>query len=173
MTQLECKADTRILLDNLVSRLYSLQMRVTDVAAALRQQWVEDEKELHRVLDEQNQVRVAHIRYMNLEDEAQRKSARLRRLAAFLVNKGDWEVAFKAGDLGIDVQLFEDKIPLWEAVAELLRHTSEIRIVDLHLLLRELYDKNVSRQAIDSALETHSEVFKFRRAGRDKFVSLK
>jgi hypothetical protein len=165
-------SDSTISLDKVYSLVYKNHMRIQDVAQALRQQWKDNEQELHRIRDEQNKLRAAHIRFLNLEEEAKRKTATLQRVGVLLARQGNWNVEAEGVKLGLDVD-FLGEISLWEALAEFLKLTGEIRVVDLHLALRELYDKNVTRQAIESAMRTHSDLFKFRRLGREVFIALK
>jgi microsomal dipeptidase-like Zn-dependent dipeptidase len=165
--------DSTTCLDNVYSLLYKNGMRIQDVAQALRQQWKDNEQELHRIRDEQNKLRAAHIRFLNLEEEAKRRMTTLQRVGALLTRQGVWSIETDGAKLGLDFDIFSDEISLWETLAEFLKLTGEIRVVDLHLALRELYDKNVTRQAIESAMRTHSDLFKFKRSGREVFVSLK
>ncbi|MFY9979373.1 MAG: hypothetical protein WA252_10140 [Candidatus Sulfotelmatobacter sp.] len=160
-------------LDRVYSLLYKNGMRIQDVQEALRQQWKDNEQELHRIRDEQNKLRAAHIRFLNLEEEAKRRMATLQRVGVLLAQRGEGEIEANARKLGLDGIDFLSDISLWEVLVEFLKLTGEIRVVDLHLALRELYSKDVTRQAIESAMRTHSELFKFKRSGREVFVSLK
>lgn len=172
MESVDRNSESTTSIDNVYSMLYKRGVRIQDIASGLRQQWQDNEKDLQRIHNEQSELRPAYIRYLNLEEEAKRKMTRLRRLAILLQTQKDWEPAEQAAKIGMDIDLF-DEIALWEAISEILRLTGEVRVVDLHLLLRKLYSENVSRQAIESALLTHAELFRFRRAEREKFVALK
>jgi len=167
------KSESTTIVDKVYSLLYTTGMRVQDVAQALRQQWEDNQRELHRIRDEQNELRAAHIRYLNLEEEAKRKIVTLQRVGVLLGRQGDWDVEKEAKKLGLDIDVIFADIALWEVLAEVLKLTGEIRVVDLHLVLQEVYIESVTRQAMESAMRTHSELFKFRRSGREVFVSLK
>src|SRR5712671_1114588 len=138
------------------SQLYKRNMpRIQDVSHALHQQWEADEKDLAAILDEQKKLRAAHIRFMNLEEEAKQKTERLRRLAVILSKKNDSFDYIKTLDYVYTEGSF-DEIPLWETITEVLRQTGELRVVDLNTIIDGLLG-DTSRQAIDSALATHSK----------------
>jgi predicted metal-dependent hydrolase len=62
--------------------------------------------------------------------------------------------------------------PLWKVIREFARQVIEIRIVEIEIRLKT-YGYSVSRQAIESAIDTHEDVFRSARKGRERFVSLK
>lgn len=170
-------SDTTKYLTYVGSRLYKRIMpRKQDVVHALREQLEADAAALHKILDEQNSLRAAHIRFMDLEDEARQKMPRLKRLAVLLTCQGQFDIAKKTKPFGIaEVDVLADvlkEIPLWEAIAEILRQTGELQVVDLNQLLNEIVGQT-SRQAIDSALATHSKEFQIKRRARETFVSLR
>jgi len=65
-----------------------------------------------------------------------------------------------------------DDLPLWEAIAAILEQVSPIQICELQHLLDQ-FEKKVSRQAIESAIATHKELFETHTRSREKFVHLK
>lgn len=169
-------------IDNLASRLYKpIMPRLQDVLHALRTQWNEDEKALEAALEEQNKLRASYIRFMDLQEQIKQRTERLRRVGLLLFDsditptKDIAAMQATARRLGIQLDEFEavfGGVPLWTVIAELLRHTGELQVVDLHTILHNCGEK-VSRQAVESALETHANEFRIRRRGREKFVSLK
>jgi len=166
--------ESTIHLTAIESRLYKRIMpRKQDVVHALREQLDADAKALTKVLDEQNSLRAAHIRFMNLQEDARQKMARVKRLTALLADLPD--TASKAKQFGIMVEdpIF-DETPLWEKIVEVLRQTGELQVVDLHQVLNEIITSyEVTRQSLESALTTHSKEFQIKRRGREKYVSLK
>ena len=163
--------DSRNNLTCLESALYKGNVpRSQDIIAALKAQFEEDSSALEKIFDEQNELRKAYARFRALDDDAKRRTKRLRQTVALLSATRNWSAVKALGKLGIDTVVMG--LPLWESMAEILRHTQEIQIVDLHMILRELKIET-SRQAIESALETHAELFEIKRVGREKFVSLK
>jgi hypothetical protein len=168
----KCNSESTNILTTVESRLYKRFMpRIKDVLHGLTEQLDEDIKALDNLLDEQNKLRSAHIRFMNLEEESNQKLTRVKRLATML--SGVPETAAKTKRFGIAVEP-NDTMPLWELIIEVLRQTGELQVVDLHQLLAcGLIDDNVSRQGIESALAKHSKAFEIKRRGREKFVSLK
>lgn len=62
---------------------------------------------------------------------------------------------------------------LWKAAREYLRMAGESKVGDIQDFLNWIGLEDVTRQAIESALKRHSEVFVVKRKGREKYVALK
>lgn len=66
-----------------------------------------------------------------------------------------------------------DTMPLWIALREYLSAAGESKVGEIEEFLQWLEFPNVRRQSIESALRRHPEVFRVRKRGREKFISLK
>lgn len=168
------KLDTRKYVDNLHSPLHnSVVIRVSDITRALEQRLKADLSELRDIRKEQDKLRKEWMRYSDLDVQAKRTEERLRRTVGILGDDamGDIEDA-EESDLVRSFVISLTDLTLWEVILGVLEQNGEIQIYELQHVLEQL-GKKVSRQAIESAIATHKELFSIRTRGRDKFVSLR
>jgi len=66
-----------------------------------------------------------------------------------------------------------DGLSLWEAMREYLQYVPEARIAEMEDFFEAVGMPNANRQAMESALKRHKDVFKRRKDGREKYISLK
>ncbi len=181
------KRDSRNNLTNLDSTLHNIRVaRFMDIVDGLTRQVKTDAQEIHSMNNKMNELRTAYQKYRELAEQIKAKDERTR-IAVGLISAvhhddpaedydRDEKLAKLCEDAGIPVteilQAEAWKAPLWKIVREIVRQTPEIQIVELENALRELGVKT-SRQAIESAIETHRKEFKIVKRGRDKFISLK
>ncbi len=72
------------------------------------------------------------------------------------------------------VEALRLETPLWMMMEEYLHHVPEARLTDMQDFLQSSVQiKEANRYAMESALKRHPDVFKVRKKGREKFVSLK
>ncbi|HUA16126.1 MAG TPA: hypothetical protein VMG31_12580 [Verrucomicrobiae bacterium] len=151
-------------------------IRFADIAKRLNQQYDEDDKQLLKNYSEQNALRPSVIRFHDLEREAKAREERMARIISIL---GDEKFDDTLKDLRrgedvskkIAVNTYE-RLPLWMAMQAILEQTGEILVIDLQDAL-EYFKMKASRQAIESALASHKEIFETKMRTGDKFVSLK
>ena len=151
-------------------------IRFADIQKRLDQQYVEDAKQLRKNYTEQNKLRSSVLRFQDLEREAKAREERMARII-MLVGEEKYEDTIKALRGGEDMSKeiavnIDDKLPLWRAMQAVVEQTGEIQVVDLQDAL-EYFKIKSSRQAIESALASHREMFETKTRGREKFVSLK
>jgi hypothetical protein len=149
---------------------------IDDIRDSLQDQIVAGGKELAKIKGEMKRLRAAHHRYLDLMERAKRTEERLLATAYVLYEDRYSDVEsikeFLA-ERGVHVEpITRQKHNLWMAMREIVRQVPQIQVVELELLLRRL-NRKVSRAAIESALETHKDVFHISRKGRQKFVALK
>jgi hypothetical protein len=65
------------------------------------------------------------------------------------------------------------ELPLWRAVREYLLIAGEAKVRDVQDFLGAMEFEKIGRQAIESALRSHGNVFRVVKRGRDKYISLK
>ncbi|HZR30950.1 MAG TPA: hypothetical protein VFA76_03735 [Terriglobales bacterium] len=65
------------------------------------------------------------------------------------------------------------ELNLWEVLAYYLEATTEARVPDIQQFLAHAGVRKITKQAIESALRTHADIFNIRLEGREKFISLK
>jgi len=175
------KPESTIESRNLLTRIESESsiqsvIRLKDFTKALAAQIKTDAAALEKNYAEQNKLREYFIRFRNLEREAQRTDERMKRTVSLLGTEQFATVKdqMKGGyDLSRAITLnAADELPLWQAIVTIAEHISPVHVIDIEHILEHCGRKS-SRQAIDSALNTHKDVFEIKLRGREKFVSLK
>lgn len=145
------------------------------VVSRLKAQYESDMRSLRSIFQEQAQVRVAHLRYCELEEQARQRIERIRRLAVVLwpheAANIEKTVVGRASEMGIALPEGWETPSMWEAALEIVRQFPNIQMVDLLAQLNQL-GIDASRQAVDSALKAHPELFAVKRVGKGKYVSL-
>jgi len=170
------KADARNNLTHLASRLHNLGMaKFTDVVDALKQQLAQDGERVSEINKQINKLRPAYNRFRDLANEAKTKTARMlttRTLLGDMVSTNELVAAFldELSALGTPDEL-RAELNLWEALAEILRHIPQAQVGEIHTLLGSL-GINTTPQAIESAIVTHKHLFRVKKHGREKFISL-
>lgn len=154
--------------------------RTWTIHGALKEQLKQDQQEINHVFKELDKLHGVYLKYRSLEEKKRELRERIGYTLAMLSfnqergldNTDFTDVALDA-DIEESAEELKKKLPLWGAIVQVLRQKgSEMQIVNLHESLKWL-GMGVTRQAIESALQTHRELFKITRRGREKFVSLK
>lgn len=149
---------------------------LADIEAALEQQLTDDEVQLKAISKDKVKLLPAVNRYRDLKRDEEFRNMRMRRIKAALgtdrfatVNK-----SMRAGkDVSKEVAtVTADDLPLWEVIWAIVEQHPGIQVVELQLVL-EHFGRKASRQAIESALNTHTDQFETETRGRERFVSLK
>lgn len=66
-----------------------------------------------------------------------------------------------------------EKLTLWRAIREYLRVAGESKISDVQAFLSWIGIHNFTRQAVESALQNHEDVFEISKRGRERYIALK
>jgi hypothetical protein len=88
--------------------------------------------------------------------------------------QGGQEAALQLADdvgVAIDVSTERENTPLWKVIWEIARQVTEIQVVDLETIIRELISRFRARP-LKSAIATHRDIFCVTKRGREKFVHL-
>lgn len=170
---------TRNNLTTLGSRLSNrLMARHQDIAAGLAAQLKADTSDAHKISDEMNKLRSAFKKYRDLSAQLNGTTERIKSVLAVLADSKEKDIVetFELLDsLGIPLDIpseIRTKTPLWKLVREIVRQVVELQVVEIENAL-PYFGIKTSRQAIESAIDTHKDVFKSRKQGRERFVSLK
>jgi hypothetical protein len=154
----------------------SHMVRYKDVEKRLEQQWDADTRSLKANYARQNELLRYVVEFNDLEREARMREDRARRVIELLGddNFADTRKEMLEGkDVSKEVVITtNDDSPLWEFMKTILEHTGELQVIDLQDTLLH-FGRKVTRQAIESALGAHKEIFHTVVRNRDKFVSLK
>jgi hypothetical protein len=65
------------------------------------------------------------------------------------------------------------KLTLWRAIREYLRVAGESRISDVQAFLSWIGIQDFTRQALESALQNHEDVFEISKKGRERYIALR
>jgi hypothetical protein len=176
----ELYPDITNLLDIVMSELYaSRDAMITDVEELMRRRLVHECQEIETARQEMKKVADAYNRFVDLNRELAKRERRLTRLVCVLGPSGlkplhdEDQKKFGEAIKTFSVAWLNQDIPVWEAMNEYLCHVEEARINEIEDFLVTMGVKHVNRQAIESALKTHPEVFKTRKVRREKYISLK
>jgi hypothetical protein len=153
---------------------------LTDAQDAIKQRLAGACKRVQEIREEKRKLAPAYERYLVLQEELQKQEKRIDRLAGLIGPDlfVDVAIADKSDAIGETVEVhtsirqLRDELLVWEAMQEYLAYAKEARIQDVQLFL-DSFGIAASREAIESALRRHPEVFKTRKKSREKFISLK
>jgi len=169
--------EATIALDNVASKVHHKNVPTTADAERMMQQKLEHEcASVQSARKEISELASAYHRYMDLKDQIEDKSKRIQRLMAILgtdsiENMGSDEVKSETNLQGEPEELRKG-LSLWRAIREYLVIAGETKVGDVQGFFSGM-NYEVSRQAIESALRSHLNVFRVVKRGRDKYISLK
>ncbi len=153
---------------------------LTDAKDAIKQRLAGACKRVQEIREEKRKLAPAYERYIALQEELRQQEKRIDRLAGLIGPDHFVDVATedKSDAIGETVEAhtsirqLRDELALWAAMQEYLSYAREARIQDIQLFL-DSFGITASREAIESALRRHPEIFKARKKNREKFISLK
>jgi hypothetical protein len=178
-------SDITFFLDSVMSQFYIWIMKVPDreVEPSLK---MEDQMR-SRLRHEYEKMRAAEKRmsdlagcyneYIDLRDETAKRRERVLRILALVGFHGapgdDATLEPAAALLVSSEKELRANLPLWEAMQEYLSHVKEARIAEMESFFDSMGFHEGNRQAMESALKRHPEVFRTRKSKREKYVSLR
>ena len=168
-------SDTRTTIDTLAEKLHNASViKTSHIVKALEQQACTDAFKLRTIREEQDKLRRQWMEFRDLEEQAKRREERLQRTLGLIGNHKSDGLKTVLDDERLDgfITPLPNDLALWEAIVTVLEQVEEIQLYELQEVLVEL-GKKVSRQAMESAINTHRESFETKTRGRERFVSLK
>ncbi len=150
-------------------------IRFGSIAEGLKQRRSSDFKRLQENYKAQAKLRPIVDEYEDLINETKLREQRIQRITAVIGSDGmgDTQQLIKEGmDVSKDIVLPVGDFPLWMKIQAIVEQVPDIQVIELQRAL-EYFDIPTSRQAIESALAKHTEIFAIKPRGRQKFVSLK
>lgn len=180
-------SDITFFLDKVMSQFYAWFMKLPDreIEPCLK---IEDQMRA-RLRHEYERMRTAEQRmkelascyneYIDLRDETAKRRERVLRILAMvgshdLSTPGSKPILEPAATAFISsTEELRANLPLWEAMQEYLSHVKEARIADMENFFDSMGFYEGNRQAMESALKRHPEVFKTRKIKREKYISLR
>jgi len=185
---METAASTKInteatnILDNVAYKVHSIHVPSTvDVQEMMRQRLEHECASLQPLREEMDKLAAAYNRYVDLKGEIDSRSKRIKRLMASLGPEyleakvqGQSESVDDETNLQGDPDDLRANFPLWRAIREyLLIVAGEAKVGDIQQFLEASTFEKCGRQAIESALRSHDNIFRVVKRGRDKYISLK
>jgi hypothetical protein len=126
---------------------------------------------------EMDKLTDAFHRYQDLREERKRRERRVKRLVALLYPDfmPQNQNTAKLGQmiLGMDYAPALGDLALWEVLEEYLAVVGETPISDAAEMLPRFVRGNVTRQAVESAVKRHHDIFQIRQDGARRVISLK
>ncbi|SRR6266849_4274400 len=136
--------------------------------------------QLKAIRKEMEKLASAYNRFTDLAEQKRQREQRIRTLMGLLpydqhgVPISDIDFV-QAGESHIRrVRALKQELPIWKAIREYLRVTRSAKVAEIGSFLVAVgFMRNVSRQAIESAVKRHPQSFRLAKRGKDKLVSLK
>ncbi len=180
--QTETYTDTTFYVDSVVLMCKSTSMPIlADAVNAAKEQLISECQRVRAITDEKKQHAASYHRYVALQKELRERSETIDELAGMLGPNDAVEAMQEDSSdaIGDTVEVhtamreLRDKLPLWKAIRWYVGYMGEVRMNDVLLFLRVLNIYGANRNAVDSALRTHPEVFSIRQKKGEKYIGLK
>lgn len=175
------KNDAKNLLTSFASLLQDSSVaRATDIFRSMRDALALDAKRMEEISGELTKLADSYNRYLALKREQETHYKSSRQLAALLGPRGflDAMKSDKSDAIGEHIEIIpspaelRESAPLWQHVYQYLRFVPEAQVNEIVLFLNGL-QIYTSRQAVESTIRTHPSLFRVKKRGREKFISLK
>jgi DNA repair ATPase RecN len=134
---------------------------------------VHEVKRAAEISAEMERLSDPYNRYQDLMKARQGSDARFKRISQLLSGVGITGTSEEVLRKWNEMKSAEAELPTWEAMAEYLCHVTEATIEEIQRFFVELPFREPSRQAIESALKTHRDIFRITKKGKDRLISLK
>ena len=168
---------TRLSHGDIVHRMFQ-----NTVEEAMHSRLWHEETRLREINERLRELTKAYNEYVDLKNEAKGRRERLEILFA-LVGGLDLNKARETGEdsehqtaqqvLSVSQEEIRATLPLWKAMQEFLSYVPEARIGEMETFFESVDYADGNRQAIESALKRHPDIFKIRKQKREKYISLK
>jgi hypothetical protein len=184
----EILSDITILLEKVMKWCYcGSRMRAADhpVQSEMRQRLHHEVSRMRVIEQRMRELSPAYNEFLDLREEKARRKPVIERLLA-VAGPWDWESpesdykeheALRIAGINVndaaDAEALLSKLPLWEAMREYLKFVPEARISEMESFFDHVGFKEGNRQAMESALKRHPNVFKTRKKKREKYIALK
>ena len=152
-----------------------------DVKSLLQERLVHENKILRAKKKLRKKLSSTYHRYVDVDREIKVTHHHISILAGLLGPEGIAKIlrTNPKACLGETLEEFpplsalREKLRLWRAVREYVRVAGESRLGDIQEFLEWIGIPDFSRQALESALQNHQDLFQVTKKGHERFVSLK
>ena len=158
-----------------------------DVYKLMQKRLLNECRRIRSTRQEMETLASAHLRYLDLEEDLAKHlhssssllglfgpdhMAETKKLAAMMKND-DLSCLEETLKQRRSPEELRAELTLWRAVREYVRLAGESSVGDIQQFLDWIGIKNVTRQAIESALRQHRAEFELTKRGRERYVALK
>lgn len=159
--------------------MWRIMKSFQDVYEELQEQLRHEARSMRSKKQAKKKLASYYHQYLDLEDEIHnvhhRMSIKLglfgpERVAETV--KGDERLAEALKSFQPPMELRE-KLTLWRAIREFLRMAGESTVGDIQEFLQWIGLPDFTRQAVESALQNHDDIFEITKRGRERYVALK
>ena len=174
--------DITVSVDTVSSRLYSDRVPdSSEIAERMHQRLLH---ECRSMAASRERIKGDIEAYHRVKDEMEQALRREKRIYSILgvlglhevarIHEHEAELASALDSITtVSPTQLREKLSLWEAMKEYLQYVPEARIAEMEEFLNAARMPNANRQAMESALKRHSETFRTRKDGREKYISLR
>ena len=141
--------------------------------------WHEEDR-IVEINERLKELAKAYNEYRDLQAEVETRQKRIKTLFSLVGALDKNAPEHRGGEHRVAMALLaesqtelKEKLPLWQAMREYLRHVKEARIAEMEAFFQQVEFAEGNRQAMESALKRHPKTFKIRKEKREKYISLK
>jgi|HubBroStandDraft_3_1064219.scaffolds.fasta_scaffold467682_2 hypothetical protein len=152
-----------------------------DICARLQERLLHECQSMRSKRQRMKKLASAYNEYLDLDEEIKVVHHRMSIILG-LLGPGRTSEAVDTDTtncLGQTLEAFDspkelrERLTLWRAIREYLRVAGESRISDVQAFLSWIGIQDFSRQALESALVNHEDVFEISKRGRERYIALK
>jgi hypothetical protein len=151
-----------------------------DVTMVMKNRIHQEYHQLTLIRKEMERLAESYNRFTDLAEQKRQREQRIRILMGLLpytehsVSISQIESVPTGESHNNRVKELRDELPIWKAIREYLRVTRRAKVAEIASFLVAVgFVSNVTRQAIESAVKRHPQIFRLAKSGKDRFVSLK
>lgn len=175
----EIIADITFCLDKVLSWLYDPAMFQGTIEEAMLSRLRHEVQKVQELEVKLRELASQYNEFLDTQKEAKERKKRIELLVG-IIGEHDWTAHIGKDfanrglkGLQIDEAKMRGQLILWEAMREYLSYVPEARIDEMEAFFRSFGYGEGNRQAMESALKRHPDVFKTRKQKREKYISLK
>jgi hypothetical protein len=168
------------LVDLVACLVYSAGMRLSEALEQIVQQLTNQAERTKKIRDEMEELRPSYTKFLDLQRELKERQNRMRRIIAVLgpkmfdITKSDDYFVENEWDCPHDdPEELRENLSLWQAVETFVSINGPSRVGEIQEFLDSVDIDSVSRQAIESAVNRHPEVFKTISKNRERYITLR
>ena len=151
-----------------------------DTFNALQQRMIHACKRVEKIRERMDLLAAPYHEFLDLKEQLEEYTKQIDQLKGVLgpafyeaMRTDKTDAIGNVSEISPTWKEIRESMPLWVALRVYLSAAGEARVGEAEEFLNFLKFPNVRRQSIESALSRHKNVFRVRKRGREKFISLK